>query len=85
MKKLYINIEDYQKTDWAIGRTMTALEWDEQAKSWSDMDETEYNEDYTFTIEDINEYWEINIVEYDENNKEHVNLKKEEEEYWKKL
>lgn len=93
MEKLYINIEDYQGTYFAIGRTLTAEGWKEQAMEWSDSDCAEERYDYYKNydistkekelelINDISELWEIEIVPYDENNEEHKELRKEDDCY----
>ena len=74
MKKLYINIDDYQGTNFAIGRCLTLKGWREQAMDWSYLDEHMgvYNMLKYYKIKNkdlidfINEYWEIEIVEYKE-------------------
>ena len=74
MKKLYININDYQGGTWAIGCCQTLKEWREHAMTWADSDENWgiYNMLKYYKIKNkdlidfINEYWEIEIVEYKE-------------------
>jgi hypothetical protein len=79
---LYINIEDMQKTGWALGVIGTWKDWREMAMSWAFIDSME--EVYEFLkseikgqdlIDYISDIWEINIVEFDENNKEHIYLR----------
>lgn len=92
MKKLYINTDDYQNGDFALGETLTAEDWKEKALYWCDSDGAEELYDYFKNfdintkekeeklIQDISEIWQINIVPYDKNNKEHNALRKESEE-----
>lgn len=69
MKDLYVNIDDYQGTDFAIGRTGTIEQWREQALEWLDVNdftEDYYNYlknlEYDKVIQEINDMWQINII-----------------------
>ena len=72
MEKTYKNVRDYQGTDFAIGRTLTAKEWGEQARDWADnWDDPdqcllENFESEQELIDWINDMWEIEIVPYKE-------------------
>lgn len=74
MEKKYICVHDYQGTDFAIGRTLTAKEWGEQAYEWADGDGWEHPEECLLENHDseedciafIRDMWELNIVEYKE-------------------
>lgn len=78
MKKLYINIKDYQGTDFAIGRCLTLKGWREQAMDWAYMDEytSLYNALKYYKIKNnrlidfINDFWQIEIVEYNDSYKD---------------
>ena len=78
MKKLYININDYQNTNFAIGRCLTLKGWREQAMDWAYMDEyiSLYNALKYYKIKNnelidfINDFWQIEIVEYKEEYKD---------------
>ena len=80
MKKLYINIKDYQGANFAIGRCLTLKGWREQAMEWADMDEHTglYNSLKYYKIKNselidfINVLWAIEIVEYNESYKDLV-------------
>ena len=81
MKKLYINIDDLQGTNWALGKTDTIQGWREIAQFWADSDG---NEDVVEALaempeEDVIDYvseiWDINIVPYDKDNEEHNKLR----------
>lgn len=73
MKKLYINVNDYQGGDFAIGCYGTLKQWREKAMEWSDMDDNYslYNELKYYKIKNaelidfINNFWDIEIVEFD--------------------
>lgn len=89
MNKLYINVEDYQGGDFAVGETLTAKDWKERVLQWCDSDGAEELYDYYKNfdisneekewnfIQDISETWQIYIVPYDKNNEEHRILKEE--------
>jgi len=73
--ELYINIDDYQNTCFAIGRIGTLKQWREQAIEWLD---SGYNEclqkkfsKYYIKNKDliqyINDMFEIEIVKFDKN------------------
>lgn len=72
--QLYINIDDYQNSNFAIGRIGTLNQWREQAIEWLDSGENEAMINFlkNHTIRDdelinyINNLWEINIVKYDD-------------------
>ena len=72
--QLYINIDDYQNSDFAIGRIGTLKQWREQAIEWLDSGNNEAMikllENHTIQdnelINYINNLWEINIVKYDD-------------------
>jgi len=80
----YICVDDYQNTGFHLGDTQTAEEWREWAMSMNDYDEFDEKlqkeianlpaEDVVSLIADI---WQIEIVPYDENNKEHIELRAE--------
>lgn len=69
MEKQYECVEDYQGTDFAIGRMLTAKEWGEQARDWADnwddQDQCllENFENEQALIDYIQDMWEIKIVE----------------------
>jgi len=71
MEKQYECVNDFQGTDFAIGRMLTAKEWGEQARDWADGDGSEEPESWLLEnyeneqdlINDIAEFWEIEIVE----------------------
>lgn len=73
MKKLFINIEDNQGSDFAIGCYGTLLQWRRKAMEWCYMDDhyglerdlKTYKIKNSELIDFINEYWDIGIVEYD--------------------
>ena len=75
MKKQFINIEDLQGTGWAVGCYGTLLQWRKRAMGWAYMDDNygvlnllkTYKIKNSELIDFINEFWEINIVEYDRN------------------
>lgn len=75
MKDLYVNIDDYQGTDFAIGRTGTIEQWREQALEWADSNDNEElyefmeKVDHEKVIESINDIWQINIIKCDMLNK----------------
>ena len=48
-------------------------------KNWETYDYIEKHENNIDLINYISEYWEIEIVEFDENNQEHLELKRERE------
>lgn len=81
MKK-YINIKDRQGGEWALGVVDTLKGWREYAIGWADSDGSyglasalkRYSIKNHELIDYINDYWEITIVEFDENNEEHVEL-----------
>ena len=69
MKDLYVNIADFQGTDFAIGRTGTIEQWRQQALDWLDnndftRDYIEYlkNLDSDKVIAEISDNWQIYIV-----------------------
>lgn len=72
--QLYINIDDYQNSNFAIGRIGTLKQWREQAIEWFDNgyyeDMIKLLENYTIKNDElinyINNLWEINIVKYDD-------------------
>ena len=72
--QLYINIDDYQNSDFAIGRIGTLKQWREQAIEWLDSGNNEEMikllENHTIKDDElvnyINNLWEINIVKYDD-------------------
>lgn len=78
----YICVDDYQNTGFHLGDVMTAEEWREWAMSMNDYDEFDEKlqkeianlpaEDAVSLIADI---WQIEIVPYDKNNKEHTELR----------
>lgn len=77
--KLYINVEDYQGGTWALGQVGTIQEWKEMALSWCDSDENwemydfiEKHKNNVALLDYISDYWSIKIVEFDENNQEHL-------------
>lgn len=79
MCKQYICIDDYQNGDFHIGDTKTAEEWREWAMQMNDYDEfddemkqaikSRQGDDLVQLIADI---WQIEIVEFDKNNAEHI-------------
>ena len=84
--KLYINVNDYQGGTWALGQVGTIQDWKEIALCWCDSDENwetydyiEKHENNVDLINYISEYWDIEIVAFDENNREHIELKTQRE------
>lgn len=85
-KKLYINVHDYQGTTWALGQVGTIQDWKEMALEWCDSDESwelydfinEHKNDVDL-LKIISDYWDIEIVGFDENNREHIELKEQRE------
>lgn len=80
--KLYINVHDYQGTTWALGEVGTIQDWKELALEWCDSDESwgmydyiEKHENNEDLLKEISCHWDIEIVEFDENNAEHIELK----------
>jgi hypothetical protein len=75
MKKYYINIDDYQGGNWAMGSIDTIKNWKQRALEWCDSDENWELYKYikrhkldTDLIKIINDYWDINIVEFNYEN-----------------
>ena len=77
MKKQYININDYQTEDFCLGVYGTLAEWRRKAMEWCDLDG--FNDLYKLLkyykiknnelIDFINDFWDIEIVEYNQNQK----------------
>ena len=73
--ELYINIDDYQNSDFALGRIGTSKQWREQAIEWLDCGCSEclqnkfssYYIKNSELIDYINNMWEIEIVKFDKN------------------
>lgn len=89
MNKKYINIADYQGGSWCVGVVKTIKEWKEIALNWCDTDGNEELFEYISKqkenkdlLDFISEIWTIEIVEFDENNEEHKQLK-EDRENWR--
>lgn len=84
--KLYINVNDYQGGTWALGQVGTIQDWKEIALCWCDSDESwelydfinEHKNDVDL-LKIISDYWDIEIVGFDENNREHIELKEQRE------
>lgn len=85
-KKLYINIDDFQNGSWCVGEVGTIKDWQKLALQWCDSDGNE--ELYSYIkkhkknkrlLDLISDIWSIDIVEYDETNEEHLQLKEERE------
>ena len=79
----YICIRDNQGGSFHVGDTMTAEEWKEWAESMNDFDEfdIEYQEKFRklkpeTAVEHIASIWDIDIVPFDKNNKEHLDLRR---------
>ena len=75
MKKLYININDYQGGSWAMGQLGTIKDWQKIALEWCDSDENWglYDEIKNHKLNEellkiINEIWTIEIVEFNREN-----------------
>lgn len=72
---LYININDFQCGEWAIGCVGTLKNWREKAIYWCDSDGNielikalkNYKIKNKDLIEFINDYWDIEIVKYEKN------------------
>lgn len=84
--ELYININDYQGGTWALGQVGTIQDWKEIALEWCDSDESwemydyiEQHENNEELLGEISCHWDIEIVKFDENNEEHLELKRERE------
>lgn len=78
----YINTRDYQGGSWYIGVIGSIKEWKEFALFWCDSDDNEELYDYISKQKEnedllnfINEVWSMEIVKFDKNNKEHIELK----------
>ena len=75
MKKMYININDYQGGDFAIGVYGKLIQWRKKAMEWCDMDDNYsllnalkyYKIKNSELIDFINDFWDIEIVEFDNN------------------
>ena len=86
MNKMYINISDFQGGSWYVGVVKTIKEWKEIALNWCETDDNDELFDYINKLEEntdlldfISEIWSIEIVEFDKNNKEHLQLKEDRE------
>lgn len=86
--RLWKNVRDFQGTNFAIGRTMTARGWGEQACEWADSDGSEDAEQWLIEngwkseeklIANINDVWEIEIKPQEDWTEEEKELK---EEFW---
>lgn len=77
MKKLYINIADYQGGDFAVGCYGTLIQWRRKAMEWCYMDDNYsllnalkyYKIKNSELIDFINDFWDIEIVEYNPSQK----------------
>jgi hypothetical protein len=75
MKKLYININDKQGGEWALGCYGTLKQWRDVAMSWAFQDDAynTYNILKYYKIKNenlikfINDNWDLEIVEFDTN------------------
>ena len=77
MEKRFICIEDFQKTDFALGCVGTYKQWLKTAIDWCESDgKNEYaeflelyyvDEKLKEIITEIKETWDLKLVEYDEN------------------
>ena len=75
MKKQFICIKDLQGAGWAIGYYGTFKQWREKAMDWCYIDDNYslynmlkyYKIKNSELIDFIQDYWEIEIVEYDKN------------------
>ena len=75
MKKLYININDKQNGEWALGCYGTLKQWRETAMAWAFQDDmyNTYNALKYYKIKNdklidfLNNNWDIEIVEFDIN------------------
>lgn len=75
MPKKYINIDDYQNGEWALGFCGTLKQWRECAMAWAFQDDmyVTYNQLKYYKIKNsrlieyINDIWDIGIVEFDPN------------------
>ena len=73
--ELYINIDDYQNSNFALGRIGTLEQWRKQAIEWLDSGYSEclqnkfssYYIKNSELIDYINNMWEIEIVKFDKN------------------
>jgi len=84
--KEYINVSDFQGGSWYIGVVETIENWKEIALSWCETDEAEELYEYINKqkadkklLDFISEVWSIEIVEFNKNNKEHLELKEKRE------
>lgn len=75
MKKYYININDYQSGNWAMGFVDTIKGWQARAISWCESDENYELLDFIKKhklneklLDLISEVWTINIVEFNYDN-----------------
>lgn len=87
IEKLYICVADYEGGSFHIGDTMTAQEWKEWAMGMNDFDEWSEEDQETFkklspeeAVDYVADMWQIEIVPFDAENKEHIELRKEWEE-----
>lgn len=79
MKKYYINVNDYQGGSWAMGCLSTIKEWKQRALEWCDSDENwelykaikKHKLDNEL-LDIINDYWSINIVEFNKENQDKI-------------
>lgn len=89
MSKLYINVEDKQGGAWALGEVGTLRAWRDYAMNWADSDENygtyEALKRYTIKNSDlldyINDFWDIEIIPFDKDNAEHLELQRKRGEF----
>lgn len=75
IKKLYINIDDKQNGEWALGFCGTLKQWRDAAMAWAFQDDmySTYNMLKYYKvknhrlIEFINDIWDIEIIEFNQN------------------
>ncbi len=87
-EKLYICVADYQGGSFHIGDTMTAQDWKDWAISMNDFDEWSEEDQETFkklspeeAVDYVADMWQIEIVPFDAENKEHIELRKAYDDY----
>ncbi len=80
-RKYYICIRDYQGGEWGVGIVEDLEGWRRTAIGWAETDNMDEAVQYLENgiekcdiLEFISEMWQLEIVEYDESNTEHIDL-----------